>query len=117
LPPSLNLAFDHRKILTDGVEYARTKLEHSSLATAFCAEVFTIPELQQVYEAVWGAPLDPRNFFRKVQGTPGFIAATGLVRKTQGGRPARLFRAGPSRVLNPPMARGAQLLGGEGGKR
>ena len=27
--------------------------------------------MQQVYEAVWGVRLDPRNFYRKVQGTPG----------------------------------------------
>lgn len=62
----LKLAFDHRKIVTDGVERARSKLEHSTLATAFCGETFTISELQQVYEAVWGVQLDPRNFYRKV---------------------------------------------------
>ncbi|MEY9211299.1 NUDIX hydrolase [Thermobifida halotolerans] len=101
----LELAFDHRQILTDGIERARTKLEHSSLATAFCDETFTIAELQQVYEAVWGVSLDPRNFYRKVRGVPGFIVAAGAERRTTKGRPAQLFRSGPQTVLSPPLNR------------
>jgi 8-oxo-dGTP diphosphatase len=99
------LAFDHRQIVSDGVERARAKLVHTALATAFCGDVFTISELQQVYEAVWGVRIDPRNFYRKVQGTPGFIVADGPMRKTANGRPARLFRAGNGQVLYPPMLR------------
>ncbi|MGI5272434.1 NUDIX hydrolase [Nonomuraea sp. CA-218870] len=105
LAPGARLAFDHHRILAEGVERARAKLEHTALATAFCAETFTISELQQVYEAVWGVRLDPRNFYRKVQGAKGFIVADGPMRKAQNGRPARLFKAGPVHVLNPPMTR------------
>ncbi|WP_033346443.1 NUDIX hydrolase [Catenuloplanes japonicus] len=105
LSGEVTLAFDHRRIVADGVERARAKLEHSSLATAFCAETFTISELQEVYEAVWGTRLDPRNFYRKVQRTEGFIVADGPSRRTENGRPARLFRAGPRTVLHPPMVR------------
>jgi len=104
LSSQVELAFDHRKILTDGVERARAKLEYSALATAFCGPTFTISELQQVYEAVWGVQLDPRNFYRKVQNVKGFIVPVG-VKKTGAGRPARLFRAGPRKVLYPPMTR------------
>ncbi|PJN27966.1 NUDIX domain-containing protein [Kitasatospora sp. CB02891] len=99
------LAFDHRKIATDGIEHARTKLEFSALATAFCRENFTIAELQQVYEAVWGTELDTRNFYRKVQAAKGFIIPAGSNRRTTGGRPARLYRAGPTTVLFPPLIR------------
>lgn len=101
----LELAFDHRQIVTDGVERARSKLEHSALATAFCGQTFTIAELQHVYEAVWGVELDPRNFYRKVQKVPGFIESAGEERRTTKGRPARLFRAGPTAVLYPPLVR------------
>ncbi|GAB3147296.1 NUDIX hydrolase [Microbispora hainanensis] len=104
LADDLTLAFDHRRIISDGVERARAKLEHSSLATAFCGPTFTITDLQDVYEAVWGIPLDPRNFYRKVQKTEGFIVPAGTARKATG-RPARLFRAGPRTVLYPPMVR------------
>lgn len=80
LSPTTELAFDHRQIVGDGVERARAKLEHTALATAFCAETFTISDLQQVYEAVWGVQLDPRNFYRKVQSARGFIVAVGPMR-------------------------------------
>ncbi len=103
----LGLAFDHRRIVADGVEQARRKLENSALATAFCGPTFTISELQQVYEAVWGTSLDPRNFYRKVQGTRDFIVPVDDVRKQALGRPARIFRSGPCTVLNPPMVRPA----------
>lgn len=105
LSARLGLAFDHQRIITDGVERARSKLEHTSLAAAFCGQIFTISELQQVYEAVWGVRLDPRNFYRKVQSSQGFIVPAGPPRKSENGRPARLFRAGPRKVLYPPMAR------------
>lgn len=103
----LRLAFDHQRIVADGVECARRKLESSALATAFCAPVFTISELQQVYQAVWGISLDPRNFYRKIQGTRDFIVPAGGSRMDGAGRPARLFRAGSGTVLNPPMTRPA----------
>lgn len=99
------LAFDHDQILSDGVERARSKIEYSSLATAFCPPEFTVGELRRVYEAVWGVVLDPRNFHRKVTGTPGFLVPTGGSTTRQGGRPAQLFRAGGATLLNPPMLR------------
>jgi 8-oxo-dGTP diphosphatase len=101
----VKLAFDHQRILTDGLEHARAKLERSALATAFCDETFTISELQQVYEAVWGVQLDQRNFYRKVQAVPGFILPAPHDRRITKGRPARLFQAGPRTVLHPPIFR------------
>ncbi|MGW7533295.1 NUDIX hydrolase [Amycolatopsis sp. NPDC054798] len=103
----VRLAFDHRKIFGDGLERARSKLERSALATAFCRETFTINELQQVYEAVWGLRLDPRNFYRKVQAAAGFLAPAGAERRAGRGRPARLFKAGDSTTINPPLVRPA----------
>lgn len=99
------LAFDHERILAAGVERARSKIEYSSLATAFCPPEFTVGELRRVYEAVWGVSLDPRNFHRKVTGTPGFLVPSGGTTTRQGGRPAQLFRAGGATLLNPPMLR------------
>jgi 8-oxo-dGTP diphosphatase len=107
LAARLGLAFDHQRIVADGVERARRKLEHSALATAFCGAAFTISELQQVYEAVWGIRLDPRNFYRKIQGTRDFVVPADVPRRAGVGRPARLFRAGPGTVLYPPMTRPA----------
>jgi 8-oxo-dGTP diphosphatase len=115
LDGGLELAFDHRRILGDALERAKSKLEYSPLGAAFCGEEFTIAQLRAVYEAVWGTRLDPRNFHRKATGTPGFLEDTGRMTAGEAGRPAALFRlveaarpaAGqPSRaVLNPPLMR------------
>ncbi|MDQ7802355.1 NUDIX domain-containing protein [Amycolatopsis sp. A133] len=99
------LAFDHEQILNDGLERARAKLEHTALATAFCARHFTINDLQKVYEAVWGVELDPRNFYRKVQAVDGFIVPMGAERRAGRGRPARLFTSGTRTALFPPLVR------------
>src|SRR5947207_707080 len=99
------LAFDHEEILADGLERARAKLEYSPLATAFCADEFTVAELRHVYEVVWGAELDPRNFHRKVTGSPGFLVPTGRRTTRNGGRPAQLYRRGKATLLNPPITR------------
>jgi 8-oxo-dGTP diphosphatase len=99
------LAFDHDRILSDGVERARSKLEYTPLAAAFCPPEFTVAELRRVYEAVWGAPLDPRNFHRKVTGTSGFVTPTGETTTRNGGRPAQLYRRGTATVLQPALLR------------
>jgi 8-oxo-dGTP diphosphatase len=99
------LAFDHSEILADGLVRARAKLEYSPLAAAFCATEFTVAELRHVYEVVWGTELDPRNFHRKVTGSPGFLRPTGRTTTRNGGRPAQLYRRGEATLLNPPISR------------
>jgi 8-oxo-dGTP diphosphatase len=99
------LAFDHRAILRDGIERARSKLEYTPLAAAFCGEEFTVAELRRIYETVWDTTLDPRNFHRKVTGTAGFVEPTGRSTTRDGGRPAQLYRQGPATLLHPPLLR------------
>ena len=101
------LAFDHEQVLAAGVERARAKLEYTPLAAAFVGDQFTVAELRRVYEAVWGGPLDPRNFHRKVTGTPGFLVPVGRPAPVgpEGGRPAALFRRGGATSLHPAMLR------------
>jgi 8-oxo-dGTP diphosphatase len=99
------LAFDHCQILADAVERARAKLEYTPLATAFCPAEFTVADLRRVYEIVWGAPLDPRNFHRKVTSTEGFVMPAGSATSGVRGRPAQLYRRGPATTLSPPIMR------------
>jgi 8-oxo-dGTP diphosphatase len=99
------LAFDHADILRDGVERAGAKLEYTPLATAFCPSEFTIAELRRVYEVVWGAALDARNFHRKVSTAAGFVSETERTTTRDGGRPARLYRRGSAELLSPPLMR------------
>jgi 8-oxo-dGTP diphosphatase len=99
------VAFDHVTILTDGIERARAKLEYTPLASAFCPQPFTITELRQIYEVVWGIELDPRNFHRKVTSLDGFVTPTGEQTRRNGGRPAQLYVPGPAQLLMPPLLR------------
>jgi 8-oxo-dGTP diphosphatase len=102
------LAFDHARILADGLERARAKLEYTPLAAAFLAPEFTIPELRAVYEEIWGEKLHPGNFHRKVLSVPGFVESTGQTAErggSRGGPRARLYRAGDARLLHPALLR------------
>jgi 8-oxo-dGTP diphosphatase len=105
------LAFDHDRILADAHDRIGAQLEHSCVATAFCPPEFTLGELQQVYETVWGLALDRPNFRRKVLATPGFVEPVpGAARLTGGrGKPAALYRAGTAAALHPPLLRPSQL--------
>jgi 8-oxo-dGTP diphosphatase len=102
---TVELAFDHTRILADGLERARAKLEYTALATAFVGAEFTVSELRAVYEAVWNEELDPANFQRKVTRTPGFLHPVPGRVSTGRGRPAQLYRAGPTHELFPPLRR------------
>lgn len=102
------LAFDHARILADGLERARSKLEYTPLAASFVTEPFTISELRRVYEVVWGEPLHAGNFHRKVLSVPGFVESTGETTETggpRGGPRARLYRRGDARLLHPALLR------------
>lgn len=99
------LAFDHRRILLDGLERAQAKLEYSTIGTAFCGAQFTISDLRHVYEVVWGRRLDPGNFHRKVTGADGFVVETGEHVARRGGRLAQLYRRGRAELLHPPLTR------------
>lgn len=100
-----SLAFDHAAILRDGLERARSKLEYTTVATAFCTDPFTMSDLRNVYEVIWGIPLDPSNFRRKITRADGFLEPTGQRRASALGRPAALYRTGPATQLLPPFLR------------
>ncbi len=97
LEGELELAFDHRRIVSDAVERARVDVELHGAATAFVGETFTLAELRAVYEAVWGVRLDGANIRRSLLAEDGWVIATGqrALPGSSGGKPAELYRAGP----------------------
>lgn len=110
----LPLAFDHHQILSDAVDRAAEQLEQTDLATAFVGETFALSELQNVYEELWRAEIDPANFRRSLttpspaDATPhSYVEPTGQRAKAgkRGGRPPELFRAGGAWLTQPPLRR------------
>lgn len=84
------LAFDHREVLLAGRTRLRSKLGYSNVAFGLLSDLFTLGDLQRVYEAVIGRRLDKRNFRKKVLGL-GLLAETTQERRGPH-RPARLYR-------------------------
>jgi 8-oxo-dGTP diphosphatase len=105
--PAERFAYDHAAIVADAIERVRARLEDTALATALLPAPFTLGELRQVYEAVWGATPDPANFRRKVLATPGFVVAAAEPARAGpgGGRPARRYVPGAATRLHPAMLR------------
>jgi 8-oxo-dGTP diphosphatase len=99
------LAYDHARIVADGVERARNKLEYTTIGATFLGETFTVAQLRHVYEVIWGLPLDKRNFHRKVTETEGLLEDAHEVSKGGVGRPAQLYRRGNAQVLRRPILR------------
>ena len=93
------LAFDHNTIVDYALWRLRTKMEYSRIANAFLGETFTLAELRQVHEAVLRRPLDPANFRRQIETSPGIIATE---QRITGGRhrPPRLYRYDSSVALS-----------------
>ena len=96
LEETIDLAFDHLRIVRDAIERVRVELEVSGIATAFVGATFTLAELRTVYEAVWGVQLDAANFRRSVIAEDGWVIPTGRRARpgAAGGKPAELFRPG-----------------------
>ncbi len=99
LPP---LAFDHAKVLDYALTRLRYKLEYTNVAFQLLPELFTLTELQRIYEIVFNRPLDKRNFRKKLpirtlEQTPdpdkGYMIEETDEFKMEGShRPARLHR-------------------------
>ena len=102
----LELAFDHRRIVTDAVERAGTDLETSDLATAFVGPEFTLSQLRAVYEAVWVTTFDAANFRRSLL-TEELVMPTGrrAPSGSEGGRPPELYTASPEWAERSPVSR------------
>lgn len=110
----VQLAFDHDRILRDGLERVRDKIEYAPIATNFLEDVFTLADLRRVYEIVWDFELHPANFRRKVLSTPGFVEPLGAKGDSStGGRTAALYQAGSGAILHPALLRDRQTRKGE----
>lgn len=60
------LAYDHNRIAEVALERLRAKIEYTNVAYGLLPRAFTLGELQRVYEVIRGAPLDRRNFRKRI---------------------------------------------------
>lgn len=86
-----DMPFDHRRIIDKALERIRGKSTYSSLPAFLLPELFTLPELQRVYEQVIGASIDKVTFRRRILEQGLVEEAAGKTEKRRG-RPAQLYR-------------------------
>lgn len=86
-----DLAFDHERIVTMAHGRLRGKVRYEPIGFELLPPKFTLTQLQQLYEIVLGAPLDKRNFRKKVLSL-GILLALDEIQKDVMHRAARLYR-------------------------
>lgn len=84
------LAFRNEQVIATARQRLINKLEYTDAAYSLLPPRFSMRELQSVYEAILGRPLDKRNFRRRIRAA-GFVRETGETRISSRGRPARLY--------------------------
>jgi ADP-ribose pyrophosphatase YjhB (NUDIX family) len=81
------LAFDHYKIIDYALDRVRNKIEYTPIALNLLPRLFTVKELQNVYEAIMGREI--LNFRRKMG---DMIIETNEVLEGKPFRPAKMFK-------------------------
>lgn len=83
------IAFDHGKFIEYALDRLRKKIEYTSLAFNLMPKLFTLTELQQVYEVIQGKELLAPAFRRKIG---NMVTESNQFTKDAGHRPSQLFR-------------------------
>jgi ADP-ribose pyrophosphatase YjhB (NUDIX family) len=86
---SKGIAFDHGKMIEYAMQRLRNKIEYTSLAFNLMPDLFTLTELQKVYEVILDKELLAAAFRRKVA---DMVIETNAFTKDAGHRPSKLFR-------------------------
>ncbi len=84
------LAFDHAELLAGCLRRLRDKVLYTSLPVHLMPDVFTLGELQRIYEGILGCRLEHKSFRRRMVNS-GILEETGEFRH-EAKRPAQLYR-------------------------
>ena len=82
---------DHNEMVRKARKMMQQKLAHEPVGFRLLPSLFTLTQLQKLYEAVNGEELDKRNFRKRIKDMD-FIEKTELIDKTGSKRGAYLYR-------------------------
>ncbi|MBK8206458.1 MAG: NUDIX hydrolase [Planctomycetes bacterium] len=85
------LAFDHAAILDTAQQRLRGKVRYVPIGFELLPRLFTLTQMQRMYEKILDRALDKRNFRKKVLGM-GVLEETDQVQQDVAHRAARLYR-------------------------
>ena len=86
---NIKTAFDHKAMIEYGKWRLKNKVEYTDIAFHFVPELFTLPQLQRVYEILLDKPLFKANFRKKVS---PMIEKTDLFTSGDAHRPSQYYR-------------------------
>ncbi|MBR4728693.1 MAG: NUDIX hydrolase [Prevotella sp.] len=86
-----HLYSDHNEMVRKALKLMRQKIKTEPIGFRLLPTLFTLTQLQQLYEAIHGEELDKRNFRKRIK-EMDFIEKTDLIDKTGSKRGAALFR-------------------------
>lgn len=84
-----SIAFDHALVILSGLERLKNKLEYTDIVFNMMPELFTLGELQQVYEVILGKKLLDPAFRRIIKNK---VVKTNKIKKGEGHRPSVLYK-------------------------
>ena len=88
LPP---LLFDHKEMIQDALKTLRGMISHLPVGFQLLPPLFTLTQLQSLYEAILNETIDKRNFRKRI-GEMSFIQKTDAIDKVSSKRGAALYR-------------------------
>ena len=88
IPPMYS---DHNAMIAKARKLIRQKIKTNPVGFELLPELFTLTQLQRLYEAVNGEPLDKRNFRKRIKDMD-YIEKTELIDKQTSKRGASLYR-------------------------
>ncbi len=82
---------DHNEMVRKAHKMMKDKISREPISFRLLPNLFTLTQLQKVYEAVCGEEVDKRNFRKRIK-EMDFIEKTELIDKTSSKRGAYLYR-------------------------
>ncbi|MBO4215757.1 MAG: NUDIX hydrolase [Bacteroidaceae bacterium] len=98
IPP---LYSDHKEMVNRAISMLRRRISTEPLSFNLLPDLFTLTQLQHVYEAVLGEEIDKRNFRKRIKNID-FIEKTELIDKVTSKRGAALYRFNKRMYLEDP---------------
>ena len=98
IPP---LYSDHNEMVKRAISMLRRRINTEPLSFNLLPDLFTLTQLQHVYETVLGEEIDKRNFRKRIKSID-FIEKTELIDKVTSKRGAALYRFNKKMYLEDP---------------
>jgi len=93
---------DHNEMVKNAIILLRRRISSEPLSFNLLPDLFTLTQLQHVYEAILGESIDKRNFRKRIK-TIEYIEKTDLIDKLTSKRGAALYRFNKDAYMEDPI--------------